>query len=100
MSDFAVEYSQGATGPGRITFTINGVRQTLDASGRLGRIGSRVVSPTFNTAEVDAVIECVRTSTTAMRVIVNIASDSDVQQSDHELPYLEQVIEDVPLAHN
>lgn len=96
MSNFSVEYSQGAKGPGQITFTLDGLTQTLGVSGRLDSVGSRVVSPPFTATGNAVVVECVRTSTDAMRVAVRVSLPGADQ--GNTAPDYERVIEDVPLS--
>jgi hypothetical protein len=97
MPSFTVEYTQGTSGPGEITFSVGAFSSTKTASGRLDAVGSRVVSPTFKPAELgnavlDTVVECVRTSSDAMRVVVVFVAGAYIGSGT------ERVIENVPLS--
>jgi hypothetical protein len=95
MASFTVEYTQGTTGPGEITFTIDASSATQTASGRLDSVGSRVVTPTFHVAGVAVVVECVRTSSDAMRVTIVF---NPGQGTYGGFSGTERVIENVPLS--
>jgi hypothetical protein len=94
---FTVDYTQGATGPGQITFTLNGVPTSVTASGRLDAVGNRVVSPEIPVLGNRTVqVECVRTSSDAMRVVVVFLLSATSSYS--VAPPMERVIENVPLS--
>jgi hypothetical protein len=97
MPSFTVEYTQGASGPGAITFTLDAAATSEPASGRLDRVGDRVVSPKMTgTGYPDGVVvECIRTSSDAMRVVVVFFNQFQV---GYIQPMTERVIENVPLS--
>jgi len=94
-TSFTVEYTQGASGPGQVTFTIDAASASATASGRLDSVGSRVVTPTFAVAGVTVVVECVRTSSDAMRVTI-LFNPGEGEYGG--FLGTERVIENVPLS--
>jgi hypothetical protein len=93
-STFTVEYTQGATGPGQITFTVDASSQTVTATGRLDAVGNRVVASLSAPVggSVDVTIECIRTSSHTMRVVVIF------EPLEYGVITAERVIENVPIT--
>ena len=97
---FTVDYTQGATGVGQISLTAGGGPQVVDASGRLDKVGDMVFAvvqpppPALGGNAVD--IECTRTSSHTMRVVVRLKAT--FSQTYVTSPFLERVIENVPLS--
>ena len=100
---FIVDYSQGATGNGKITFSVGAESREVDATGRLDSIGSRVDSlepiEGLVSTGTEVTIECIRTSETAMRVVVRFKNETVSFEADgsYFARTLERVVEDVPL---
>jgi len=93
---FTVDYSQGATGVGQIALTVGGgAPQTVDASGRLDKVGDMVFA-SLTAFGGPTEIECTRTSSHAMRVVVRLKSTGSASYLTSTR--LERVIENVPLS--
>lgn len=90
---FSVEYSQGDSGPGELRIDFDGNVQVLTASGRLDAVGNRVVSPKFviGTHGELATVECIRTSSSTLRVLLVIHLNS------YASPAYERVLEEVSI---
>jgi hypothetical protein len=94
---FTVDYTQDAgSSNGEITLTSDSTSTTVSASGRLDNVGDRVVSPVIPGAVGghDAAVECVLTSSHAMRVTVAIGNILDEYQPN----VIERVLENVPVT--
>lgn len=96
---FTVDYTQGPSGAGQISLTVESdAPRVADASGRLDKVGDMVFARLKGGVIGNFVeIECTRTSSHAMRVVLR-AGHFDVTDSPHSYLFLERVIENVPLS--
>ncbi len=93
--NFTVDFSQGTTGMGQITFTIGGEAFVVEAD-RLDVVGARTMRMIpQDEFKGDIRVECIRTSNSDMRVVVIFSREVATQ---YGTPFsLERVIENVPL---
>lgn len=96
---FTVDYTQAPSGVGQISLTVgNDAPKSADASGRLDKVGDMVFANFSRTMLANFVeIECTRTSSHTMRVVLRAGRFEDASAPEDYL-FLERVIENVPLS--